>query len=93
MGALIWTGGKELKAQLMRLWERGELLADAVTGNTRFPLRLTLKAPSSADISDHFDAVRAWVSALGATEYVRIEWQQVRHRVQGLQALPASIWI
>jgi hypothetical protein len=33
------------------------LLRDAVTGNARFPLRLALKVPGSADITDRFDAV------------------------------------
>lgn len=90
---MTWTGPKELKAQLARLWERGELLRDAVTGNARFPLRLTLKSPSSAEITDRFDAVRAWAAELSDTDSVRIEWQEVRHRVQGTQKLPASVRI
>ncbi|MDX1253414.1 MAG: hypothetical protein IDH49_14425 [Gammaproteobacteria bacterium] len=51
---MTWTSPKELKAQLARLWERGDLLRDAVTGNSRFPLRLSIKSPSSADITDRF---------------------------------------
>lgn len=90
---MTWTGPKELKAQLVRLWERGELLRDAVTGNARFPLRLSLKSPNSADITDRFDAVRTWAAALTATDSLRIDWQEVRHRVQGAQTLPASVWI
>jgi len=90
---LRWTDAKALKAQLARLWERGELLRDRVTGNARFPLRLSLKSPSSADITDRFDAVRAWAAELTAMDCVRIEWQAVRHRVQGAQQLPASVWI
>ncbi len=90
---MTWTGSKELKAQLARLWERGELLRDAVTGNTRFPLRLPLKSPSSADITDHLNEVRAWAAELAATDSVRVEWQELRHRIQGTQELPASVWI
>lgn len=90
---MTWTGPKALKAQLLRLWERGELLREAVTGNTRFPLRLTLKSPGSADITDRFDAVRAWAAELAATDSVRIEWREVRHRVQGTQRLPAGAWV
>lgn len=90
---MTWTRPKELKAQLVRLWERGELLRDAVTGNQRFPLRLSLKAPSSADITDRFNDVRAWAAELTATESVRVEWQELRHRVQGAQKLPASAWV
>lgn len=90
---MTWSGPKDLKAQLARLWERGELLRDGVTGNARFPLRLTLKVPGSADITDRFDLVRAWASELAATDPLRLEWQEVRHRVQGTQRLPATAWI
>jgi len=90
---VTWTTSKELKAQLLRLWERGELLRDAVNNTTRFPLRLSLKSPNSADISHRFEAVRQWSAELAATKPIRIEWQQVRHRVQGNQQLPASVWI
>jgi len=90
---VTWTDAKALKAQLARLWERGELLRDVVTGNARFPLRLKLNSPSSADITDRFNEVRAWVIELAAINAVRIEWQEVRHRVQGAQKMPASVWV
>lgn len=90
---MMWTTPKDLKAQLIRLWERGELLRDVVTGNVRFPLRLSLKTPGSADITDHFELVRSWATELSATSHLRLEWQEVRHRVQGAQRLPASAWI
>jgi len=90
---VTWTDAKALKAQLARLWERGELLRDVVTGNARFPLRLSLKPPSSADITDRFNEVRAWVAELAATDSVRVEWQELRHRVQGAQKMPASVWV
>lgn len=90
---MTWTGPKELKVQLARLWERGELLRDVVTGNARFPLRLTLKTPGSADITERFDSVRAWAAELAAAASLRIEWQEVRHRVQGAQMMPASAWV
>ena len=88
---VAWTGPKELKAQLARLWARGELLRDVVTGNSRFPLRLSIKSPNSADITDRFNEVRAWATELAATDAVRVEWQELRHRVQGAQKLPASV--
>ena len=90
---MTWTGAKDLKAQLLRLWERGELLRDAVSGQSRFPLRLVLKGPGSVDITDRFDAVRAWAADVAAIESVRLEWLDIRHRVQGTQRLPASAWV
>ena len=90
---MTWTSPKQLRAQLARLWERGELLRDAVTGNARFPLRLTLTTPGSTEIADRFDSVRAWAAELAATAPLRLEWHEVRHRVQGRQRLPASVWV
>ena len=90
---MSWTGAKELKAQLTRLWERGDLLRDAVTGNGRFPLRLTLRTPASADITDRFDVVRIWVAELSSVGGLRLEWQDVRHRIQGSQRLPTTAWV
>ena len=90
---MTWTGPKELKAQLLRRWQRGEFLRDAVTGNTRFPLRLSLKSPSSVDITDRFNEVRAWAIELAAMDLIRVQWQEVRHRVQGAQKLPVSVWV
>jgi len=90
---MTWTTPKNLKAQLARLWERGELLRDLVNGAARFPLRLTLKSPGSADITERFEAVRAWAAELAATSPLRLEWQEVRHRVQGAQRLPSSAWV
>jgi hypothetical protein len=86
-----WSGRAELKAQLLRLWDRGELLREALGGSTRFPLRLSLKTPTSSDITDHFAAVRAWTADLAAIDGLHIEWQELRHRVQGVQRLPASV--
>lgn len=90
---MTWTSPNQLKAQLARLWQRGDLLRDAVTGNTRFPLRLSLKPPSSADITERFDAVRAWAAQLASTDSIRVEWLEVRHRVQGAQKIPTCAWV
>lgn len=90
---MTWTGPKELKAQLARLWDRGELLRDAVTGNVRFPLRMSLKSPNSTDITDRFHEVRDWAAELAETNSVRVEWHELRHRVQGAQKLPACVWV
>jgi hypothetical protein len=58
-----------------------------------WPLRLSLKAPSAADVSDRFEAVREWVRAVADAPQVRIEWRERNHRVQGAQRLPVAIWV
>lgn len=88
-----WSRPADLKAQLSRLWERGELLRDLVTGRERFPLRLSLRTPGSTDITERFDSVRLWADELARETALRVEWQELRHRVQGRQKLPAAVWM
>lgn len=90
---MSWTTASDLKAQLRRLWERGELLRSTVSGETVFPLRLTLKGPSSSELAERFEAVRAWISDLVAVPHIRIEWREVNHRVLGPQRVPQSVWL
>ena len=88
-----WTTPADLRAQVQRLWDRGDLLRAAATDAVSWPLRLSLKAPTAANLSERFEAVRDWVRAVAETPQVRIEWREWNHRVQGMQRLPAAIWI
>lgn len=90
---MSWTTAVELKAQLCRLWERGELLRSMADGETNFPLRLALKGPNSAELAERFDSVRGWIAALAALSQVRIEWREVNHRILGSQRVPQSVWV
>lgn len=90
---MSWTTPADLKAQLARLWDRGDLLRPLVTAEAGFPRRLTLKGPSSTELSDRFEAVRAWAAELAGVPHLRIEWREVRHRIQGRQRLPAEVWV
>jgi hypothetical protein len=90
---MSWTTPADLRAQVQRLWDRGDLLRATVTGDASMPLRLHLKAPGAADLSDRFEAVRDWVHAIADTPQVRIEWREWNHRVQGAQRLPAAVWL
>lgn len=88
-----WTRPPALIAQVQKLWDRGELLAPLVTGESLFPKRLMLKVPTSAEISDHFDDVRVWISELRAMSFCRVEMREFRHRIFGANAVPQAIWI
>ena len=84
-----WTTPAELRAQVLRLWERDELLVGS------FPLQLLLRAPASADLSARFDAVRAWAAEIsqGAQAGYRVVQREVRHRVIGHNRLPGEVWV
>lgn len=89
-----WTSAAELRAQVLRLWEQGRLLAGLVEDAGLFPLRLRLKAPSSAELSERFDEARAWSRALQhEAQGCRLVMREVRHRVIGHNAVPAGAWI
>lgn len=88
-----WTTAADLRAQVQRLWERGDLLRSTVAATAMEPLRLRLKSPGAADLSDRFEAVRDWVRAVASIPQVRVEWRESNHRVQGMQRLPAAVWL
>jgi hypothetical protein len=88
-----WTNRGELRAQLQRTWDRGKLLAETLTGESSFPRRLTLKAPTAAQMANDFDAVRAWIADLRALPNYRIEMRERRHRVLGVNQVPSAVWV
>ena len=44
--------------------DKGELLAEIVAPGDRFPMRLSLRGPTSSDLSERFDEVRTWAAGL-----------------------------
>lgn len=90
---MSWTTPADLRGQVQRLWDRGDLLRAAVSDLVSWPVRLTLKAPGAADLSDRFEAVRDWVCTVTDTPHVRMDWRDWNHRVQGAQRLPAAAWV
>ncbi|MBI4695877.1 MAG: hypothetical protein HY749_17865 [Gammaproteobacteria bacterium] len=90
---MSWTTPADLRAQVERLWVRGELLRACVSDAIAWPLRLRLKAPGTADLSDRFEAVRAWERTMMQMRQVRVETRETTHRVQGRQRLPHAVWV
>ncbi len=90
-----WTSPADLRAQVLRRWDRGELLAELVAPAPVFPLKMTLRAPSSGELSERFDAVRAWAAELqqGAHAGYRLVLREVRHRVIGHNSVPGEAWV
>ena len=88
---MSWTRPEDLRAQLRKLWERGELLRHFVTCEPGFPLRLALKGPSSTEMAERFSAVRAWIAELQGLPRTQLEMREFSHRTLGPNALPAAI--
>ncbi|MDO9482480.1 MAG: DUF2220 family protein [Hydrogenophaga sp.] len=94
---MTWTTPADLRAQVQKLWDKGELLR--VDGAPMPPLRLRLVAPTSTELAERFDDVRAWMRDLGchvtgdsAPPY-RIAMRTFRHRVLGHNAVPEAVWL
>ncbi len=96
-----WTTTADLRGQVQKLWDRGTLLAACVQSESPalFPYRLRLARPTSAEMSERFDEVRAWmadlrqVNASGGALRLRIVLREVRHRVLGTNCVVEDIWI
>jgi hypothetical protein len=77
---------------VQRLWDKGRLLAGLAGGDEPFPLRLVLQRPSSAELSERFDEVRAWSRGLQANALRALvladHWSRLLDIVQWLQAHP-----
>ena len=92
---MSWTATTELRAQVERLWDQGRLLAWLVDPGETFPMRLVLKTPRSAELSERFDAVRDWARGLQseAGAGYRLVLRETRHRVIGVNSLPDEAWV
>lgn len=90
---MSWTRAGNFRTQVEKLWERGDMLASLVTGESLFPRRMTLKCPTSGEMADRFDEVRAWVGEVRAVPHCRIESREFKHRVFGTNSIPAEVWI
>lgn len=88
-----WTGPKDLKAQVTRLWERGLVLQSLLCEEATFPKRLVLKGPTSNDLAHAFSEVRAWCESLSSLKHVRLVFKEVNHRVTGTNTYPAEAWV
>lgn len=89
----FWTTPADIRAELEKRWQRGQLLAETLAESGLFPLRLTLKQPTTAQLSADFAAARAWVESWQATDsrHFQIEWRDINHKQLGRNRLPAAV--
>ena len=100
---MSWTTPADLRAQVQKLWDKGDLLRPLVQGEAMPAKRLRLVGPTSTELTERFDAVRAWMADLrqvtltpvSATPKVgyRITLREFRHRVLGHSAVPDEVWL
>lgn len=85
-----WTTADDLRGQLLKLWNRGRLLADPEI----FPLRLSLRGPQAGELGARFADVRDWVQLWAQQEEQKgltVEWREINYREIGRNRLPAAV--
>lgn len=85
-----WTTPADIKALLRRRWQRGEILASSLTQDPLFPLRLSIKGPTSSQISADFGAARDWIADWHNQKVIPIEWRSFSHRLFGDNQMPST---
>jgi hypothetical protein len=94
---MSWTTPDDIRAQLQRRWDRGQILAADIKGEPLFPLPLRLRRPGPRDLSNQFDAVRAWIKSLDENAKpnrgfgYEIAWEEINHRQLGRNRVPSGI--
>ena len=94
---MSWTTSGDLRDQVMRIWERGNILSAGVTDETLFPLKLSMRRPDATAMGQSFEAVRGWIRELeensrsGKGFGYEIEWADVNHRQLGRNRMPSRV--
>lgn len=89
-----WTRPNDITKQLQKHWDSGALLASLADNVDLFPLQLTLKRPTSKELSERFSEVQSWISELSkSAKNYRIEFRHVNHRILGPNEVPAEIYV
>ena len=88
-----WTIPADLKAEVQRLWDNGEILRAAVSNDPLFPRKMRFRGPTSGEIATSFDDVRRWAASIGGMRHFRTEWREFHHRVFGANELPSTVWM
>jgi hypothetical protein len=94
---MSWTTPSDLREQVMRVWERGKILSAGITGETLFPLKLSMRRPEAKAIGQSFEAVRGWIRELEENSHsckgfgYEIEWVDVNHRQLGRNRMPSGV--
>ncbi len=90
-----WSTLAAVKAALVKKWEKGDFLREAIEETGLFPYRVSLSGPSSSDLGEHFSDARAWVreieGAADRSDSFAVEWREVNNRIIGQNRIPVAL--
>jgi hypothetical protein len=96
---MSWTTSADLRDRVRRLWQHGKILGRGMTGETLFPLKLSLRRPDAKAMGQSFETVRGWIRELEENSRSSrgfgydIEWADINHRQLGRNRIPNRISI
>ncbi|TXL78768.1 hypothetical protein FHP25_07175 [Vineibacter terrae] len=96
-GSTGWTTPADIRSQIEKAWQRGQILAAPLTGASLFPMTLTLRRPDGRALSERFDDARAWIRTLEDGSRARqgygydIAWSEINHRLLGRNRVPTAV--
>lgn len=88
-----WTSIADIRAQLLKRWQKGQFLAEAMEATDLFPLRIGFKHPSANQLGEDFASARLWVPQFQQAEKnndFTVEWRVILHRQLGKNELPVA---
>lgn len=95
-----WTSPSDIMSKLMRLWERGMLLAARFSADAPlFPYAINLKRPDARELGTRFADAQRWIQTLEEGSRTKrgfgydIEWEDIRNRQLGRNTIPKAIVI
>ncbi|NLD91647.1 MAG: hypothetical protein GX639_03150 [Fibrobacter sp.] len=89
-----WTTLPQVKATILKKWNKGFFLKDFIESDNLFPYRVPLRIPGSNDLSRLYERARDWVQQfvnVDKTQLFRIEWQEINNRILGQNQLPVAV--
>ena len=95
----MWTSSSDIKKQAAKIWDSGKILSALVSGREIYPIKITLKGPSSAEISGRFAEVREWMESLALSSKEKkgrgytLNYKTVNNRIVGTNTIPSEIYI
>lgn len=93
-----WTTPEDVVERIRRIWLSGDLLRAELDGGA-FSFEMRLKRPSSLELTENFEASRAWIRSLEGASKAQcgngyaIVWETINHRVIGANEIPSHIRI
>lgn len=88
-----WASAEQIRKQVERRWNNGDVLRALVTPPGIFPIRLRVRIPTSREMAMEYASAQEWLDMLRSLLAVRIVWRNVYSTTLGHHPVPESLWI